>query len=162
VDLRFGHDIAASPQDVADALLDPDFQASLNNIGALRSRDVLSQERQNGLVVRRVRCVLGVNVTGVAKKFLGNSDPAWIEVSAWHPDEMRWHWHIEPEVAADLLDARGQIALERSGAGTLRVVSGQVRVKVPLYGGTVERWIAQGLERAYDEEAERLEAWLGR
>ncbi len=162
MDLRFGHDIAAPPAAVAAALLDLDFQASLGDIGALRAREVLSQDEQDGVVVRRVRCVLGVKVTGVAKRFLGNSEPAWVEVSAWHPDEMRWHWHVEPEVAQELLDARGQIALEASGAGTLRVVSGQVRVKVPLYGGTVERWVAQGLERAYDEEAERLEAWLKR
>ncbi len=162
MDLRFGHDIAASPADVAATLLDLDFQASLGDIGALRAREVLSQEEQDGVVVRRIRCVLGVNVTGVAKRFLGNSEPAWIEVSAWHPDEMRWHWHVEPEVAEDLLEARGAIDLQPAGGGTQRVVTGTVRVKVPLYGGTVERWIATGLERAYDEEAERLEVWLRR
>ena len=35
-----------------------------------------------------------------------------------------------------------------------------VKVKVPLYGGKVEGWIVDGLEHAYAEEAERLQAWL--
>ena len=37
---------------------------------------------------------------------------------------------------------------------------GMVKVSVPLYGGKVEGWIVEGIEQAYDEEAERLERWL--
>jgi len=31
---------------------------------------------------------------------------------------------------------------------------------VPFYGSRVEGWIVKGMSDAYDEEAERLEAWL--
>ena len=43
---------------------------------------------------------------------------------------------------------------------TLRLVTGTVKVKVPLYGGRVEGVIVQGLEQAYAEEATRLAKWL--
>jgi hypothetical protein len=50
--------------------------------------------------------------------------------------------------------------LKPSEHGTIRVVLGTVKVRVPLYGGRVEGWIIDGLERAYDEEAQRLADWL--
>ena len=43
-----------------------------------------------------------------------------------------------------------------------RTVTGEVKVRVPLYGGKVEGWIVNGVSRAYDEEAQRLAAWLER
>lgn len=161
--MRFdlAHTFSASPQAVADALLDPSFQASLADVGSLADRTVLSQAEEQGRVVRRVRCVLDIDVSGPAKKFLGNSDPAWIEVAEWDKAEMTWHWHIEPEVAADLLEASGTTHISPSGKGSVRTIEGEVKVKVPFYGGKVEGWVVDGLEHAYEEEAERLAAWLG-
>jgi Protein of unknown function (DUF2505) len=50
--------------------------------------------------------------------------------------------------------------MEADGEKTVRRVTGTVKVRVPLYGGKVEGWIVDGLERAYEEEAERLAEWL--
>jgi hypothetical protein len=155
------HSFSAEPDEVAAALLDPDFQASLSDIGALADRTVLSQKKESGILVRRVRCILDVDIQGPARKFLGDADPAWVEVAHWHQDEMTWHWHIEPEVAAHLLEAHGVTRVEADGDGALRAIEGHVKVKVPLYGGKVEGWVVEGLEHAYEEEAERLATWLG-
>jgi hypothetical protein len=160
VEFEVAHEFEADIDEVAATLLDPGFQASLEGIGALAGREVLSQKEEGGLVVRRVRCVLDINVDGIARKFIGNSDPAWVEVGEWHPEESTWRWHIEPEAAAELLEASGRTVLVPSGHGTIRKVIGEVKVKVPLYGGKVEGWIIDGLERAYDEEAVHLEEWL--
>ena len=154
------HEFDVDLERLADALLDAEFQETLHDITALSDREVLSQEEEGGLIVRRVRCVLDIDVDGIARKFIGDSDPAWIEVGEWHPENAVWRWHIEPEAAADLLQASGETHLIESKNGTIRKVIGTVKVKVPLYGGRVEGWIIDGLERAYDEEAERLEKWL--
>ena len=155
------HLFSADPEKVAAALLDPAFQASLSDIGSLADRAVLSQGEKDGLVVRRVRCVLDIDVKGPAQKFLGDSDPAWVEVAEWHEPDMTWRWHVEPEVAANLLEAHGTTVLSAAdGGGTVRTIEGEVKVKVPFYGGKVEGWVVEGLEHAYDEEAERLTDWL--
>lgn len=160
VDFAFEHRFDATADAVAEVLLDHDYQASLDGIEPLKERRVLEQtERPGGVVVRRTRCVLGTDL-GAAKRFLGNAEPAWVEESTWDPDHLRWEWVILPEVAADLLSSRGTIELEDEGAGTVRRVNGKVEVKVPLYGGRVERVVVQGLERAYAEEADRLASWL--
>lgn len=160
VDFAFAHRFDADVGRVAAALLDEDYQRSLDGIEPLETRRLLDQtEQPGGLVVRRTRCVLGVDL-GAAKKFLGNAEPAWVEVATWDPGKLRWEWVILPEVAAELLSAEGAIELHADDGHTIRRVSGDVRVRVPLYGGRVEGVVVQSLERAYGEEADRLAAWL--
>ena len=162
MDFEISHRLTATPAEVAAALLDEGFQNSLKDLGTLADRQVLSQtEGPGGKVRRETRCVLGVDL-GAAARFLGSSDPAWVEDATWHPEESRWDWVIKPEVAADILKASGRTTIEPDGDGCVRRVTGSVQIRVPLYGGKVEGWIVQGLEESYDEEARRLEEWLDR
>jgi hypothetical protein len=160
MDFEISHELAAPADEVARALLDEDFQNSLKDLGPLADRRVLSQTEQPGGRVRReTRCVLGIDL-GAARKFLGSSDPAWIEDATWHPDTSRWEWVIKPEVGGDILRAGGTTEIKAAGDGTLRLVTGMVQIRVPIYGSKVEGWIVEGLEQSYAEEAERLQAWL--
>jgi len=161
VDFEISHRFSHPPDRVAAAILDEEYQRSLSDVESLKARELLSQEEQaDGTVVRRVRCVLDIHISGTAKSFIGTGEPAWIEESKWHPNRAEWEWVVKPEVADNLLDAEGYVSLRDEDSATARVVHGTVRVKVPLYGSKVERWIIDGLEHAYAEEAERLEAWL--
>lgn len=160
------HPFAATPQEVAEVMLDPDFQSTLTDIGDLHDRAVLSLEPDpDGGLIRRVRCILSLDVSGMAKTVLGDADPAWVQEERWDAERTHCEWTIHPEVAAELLSAAGTITIEDphgSEGKSVRTVTGDVRVRVPLYGGKVEGWIVTGVTRAYDEEAERLAAWLER
>lgn len=161
MDFTVEHSFDATPDDVAAVLLDEAFQDSLADVGALAERKVLSQEKaEAGRVVRKVHCVLAVDIGGAARKLMGDGDPSWVEEATWHPAERRWDWVIHPEVAAHLLTADGTIDILADGDHALRRVSGRIKVHVPLYGGRVEGWIKDGIEAAYDEEASRIEQWL--
>ena len=161
MDFEFHHNIDADPEAVAEVLLDRKFQSSLSKLEGLTERKVLSQKTQDGLVVRRIRCVLDIDITGVAKKFIGDGDPAWVEEAVWHPEEMKWLWEVHPEMGGELLDASGEIALTKARGGkTKRLVTGQIKVRVPLYGSKVEGWVVQGLESAYEDEAAHIADWL--
>lgn len=161
MDFQIEHHLDAPPDAVAGVLLDEGFQASLEDLEGLAERRVLSQTVADGRVERRTRYVLDIRIGGPARAFLGDADPAWIEVAHWEPARLTWEWTIEPEVAGDLLDASGETVLVGESGSTARRVLGRVTVKVPLYGSRVERWIVEGLERAYEEEALRLRRWLG-
>ena len=155
------HHFDADPALVAETILDPAFQATLAGVtDVLAAREVLSQESRNGTIVRRVRCVLAVDL-GAARRFVGNGEPAWVEEAVWDPAELTWSWTIHPEIAKELLSAAGTMGLGEAGSGTLRTVAGDVKVRVPIYGGRVERVIVEGLEKAYDAEADHLAEWLG-
>ena len=162
MDFAFEHWFEAPPEVVAEAILDLDYQDSLDDIDVLAGREVLHQEeRTDGRVERRVRCILGIDM-GAAKRFIGDGDPAWIEEATWDPESHKWEWKIIPEVAKDLLTASGYIEIDGSEEESVRIVSGNVKVKVPLYGGKVEAIIVRGLESAYSQEAELLSDWLSK
>ena len=161
MDFEISHSFPHHVDDVAAAILDEGYQESLSDVESLKSRELVSQEeRDDGTVVRTVRCVLDLHITGMAKSMIGDGEPAWLEVSTWYPDRNQWEWTVDPEVGEHLLHAEGYVSLTGDGGKTERVVHGSVKVKVPLYGGKVEGWIVDGLEHAYAEEAERLQAWL--
>ena len=161
MDFEISHSFPHDADAVAEAILDEDYQHSLADIESLKERELLSQEElPDGTVLRRTRCVLDIQITGAARGFIGDGDPAWIEEAIWYPDRSQWKWEIQPEIADHLLEASGEILIWGDDGKATRVVEGHVKVKVPLYGGKVEGWIVDGLEHAYAEEAERLQAWL--
>ena len=141
-------------------MLDQDYQESLGTLGHLQ-RELLDQKKQtDGRVVRRTRCVLDIEISGVAKRLIGDGDPAWIENAIWDEEAMLWSFTIDPEIAKELLEAEGTIQLSGESDGTRRTIGGRVKVRVPFYGGRVEGWIVDGLVDAYDQEADRLRAWI--
>lgn len=156
------HHFEAPAEAVARAILDPAYQESLDGIGPLKTRKLLAQEEVDGVVVRRVRCVLDATFAGPAGKILGSSDPAWVEESTWHPEDMEWKWKILPEVAATIISANGAMTLYADGDNTNRVVSGDAKVNVPFFGGGIEHAIVEGVTKVYEEEAGRLVLWLRR
>ena len=162
MDFSLEHSFAAPVSSLAAAILDPGFQESLGPIGKLSERSVLSQEKTPaGGVIRKVRCVLGIDVSGAARKLMGDGDPAWVEEATWDPTAFRWDWVIHPEVASHLLTAAGAIDVRGDERRSSRRVTGRIKVHVPFYGSRVEGWIRDGITAAYEEEAARLADWLG-
>lgn len=163
MDFSLEHSFDAPAEALAAALLDRKFQESLGAVGRLSERTVLSQEEEpGGRVVRRTRCVLGIDVSGPARKLMGDGDPSWVEEATWDPSRSRWDWVIHPDVAAHLLTASGTIDVDGDATRSTRRVAGRIKVHVPLYGGRVEGWIRDGIAAAYEEEAARLAEWLAR
>jgi Protein of unknown function (DUF2505) len=160
VDFEITHSFVAHPDEVAQAMLDPVYQESLGTLGRLQ-RELLDQKPQaDGRVVRRTRCVLDIEISGVAKRLIGDGDPAWVENAIWSEEAMLWSFTIDPEIAKELLEAEGTIQLSGDEDGTRRTIEGRVKVKVPFYGGRVEGWIVEGLIDAYNQEADRLRGWI--
>ncbi len=161
MDFHLEHSFDAPVDALAETLLDRRFQDSLGDVGSLSERKVLSQKAEaGGRVVRRVRCVLDVDVSGMARKLMGDGDPAWVEEATWSPESFRWDWVIHPEVAGHLLSASGVVDVAGDEQRSTRRVAGRINVNVPFYGGRVEGWIRDGIEAAYEEEAARLAEWL--
>ncbi|MEA2476971.1 MAG: hypothetical protein QOF16_1068 [Actinomycetota bacterium] len=161
VNFDFEQHIDAELDAVVETLLDEDFQASLSPIGRLRERRLLDQtDDGNGRVTRKTRCVLDMDFGGMAQRFLGNSDPAWVETAVWDQSKLTWTWSVEPEVAKELLSADGTIELRADGSLCARQIRGRVELRVPIYGSRIEPHIVEGLKEGYDEEVERIEKWL--
>jgi hypothetical protein len=59
-----------------------------------------------------------------------------------------------PAQGASLMTASANIAVVADGDEAVRRVTGELRVRIPLLGGRVERAVIDGVEEHLDEEAE--------
>jgi len=79
-----------------------------------------------------------------------------IDDAGYHVD-----WKVIPINVSDRVKAAGTFSLKPLNGGRCqRVVTGEVKVSVPLVGGRIEKGIAADLEKSYEATAEFARRWL--
>lgn len=155
VRVKFGFEQrwAAPPDDVIEVYLDESFWTGLSDLSTTAPPEVLGIERRGDRAVVRLHWILSVELPKEAARFIDPDDVAWIEVTTW--DLPRRHASVEfhPDQAAGLLHASADAALGVDGAGSLRSISGELKVRIPLLGRKVEPVIVEGVGEHLDEEA---------
>lgn len=130
---------------VEEALLDPATPAAL----APRMRTILDVEAldsadEGGVVRRRMRYVPAPLIARVGTKKVDPRWMEWVEESEYDRASRTMRFRNVPRVGriAELLENSGEVALfEAPDGGTRRVVSGEIRVKVPILGRIAEKII---------------------
>ena len=84
----------------------------------------------------------------------------WIDDASWDLTAHRARHRIVPDHYGDRLQASYDVALTAEDDTTRRVVTGTLKVHVPLVGGKVEHAIVDGLKEHADEEAKLLSTWV--
>jgi hypothetical protein len=158
MELSHTHRYAASPPEVQQMLTDPDFRDRVCRRLEALSHDVevTGAGAAAEVVVQQTQAMTGA--PAVATKLTGDT------VSL----EQREVWRSP--TSADLLitlpgkpvELRGgRITLtERPDGGCDQVVSGDLRVRVPLVGGRLESMLCDVLRGAMRRQAEVGDAWL--
>jgi len=67
---------------------------------------------------------------------------------------------VVPKVHAERFQSGGVMRLTEAGGATERVIDGELKIKVPLFGGRAEGLIVPGLRTRMNREAELLDEWL--
>ncbi len=145
---------AAHPDAVARAYATPALYAQLDGLGKLGEPDVLDHQ-VDGTVVR----------LAVRYRFVGHLAPAvtavldpgrltWVEHSTHHLAERTVTFRLVPDHYRDRLtsEARGAVAPGRR-SGSVRSITGTLKVRAVLVGSTVERAIVSGLREHLAAEA---------
>jgi hypothetical protein len=89
-------------------------------------------------------------------------DPAkmsWITRTELFVEEARSRWEVLPDYYPDRLTASGAYRFEdgpEGPASTVVRVDGELKVRVPLVGGTVERVIVSGLTSYIEAEVQEI------
>jgi hypothetical protein len=109
----------------------------------------------------RLRYVLSVELPSQASRFIDPDDVAWVEETTWQLKERTAAVRFLPEQAAGLMKASASADLTTEGADTLRQVTGDLRVRIPLVGGKVEHAIVDGIGGHLEEEADAVADRLG-
>jgi hypothetical protein len=156
---RFG-----APLDVVEKASNaPDYQALLEELPNLGSRKVTElTEQPDGSMHRVTHYKLGAQLPAPVVAVLGQT-ATWNEIADYDPTTHSWTFTIEPHVLGGRLNCNGSYTFETETDGTTkRTVDVEIKVKVPLVGGRVEKEIKKGLVETMDAEATLLADYVSR
>jgi hypothetical protein len=152
---------AAAPGDVFAMLTDKAFQdRKLSRTGALSWEVVIRADGSNA-VVTSSRALPTDQIPDAFRKLVG-SQLTITQTETWGPagpDGARTGTLVV-EVAGAPIRMNSTLSLSASGAGTVEVVDGELKARVPLIGGRIERSAEPAVRAAIDAEERIGQAWL--
>jgi hypothetical protein len=153
--------VPASPTAVGEALVDERFIAATVDLPKVGGADLLDQQRDGTTVHQRIRYRFTGELSSAVTRVVDRDRLTWVDESDHDLAAHRSQHTIVPDNYRDRLQASYSVILEPDGDGkTRRVVSGTVKVRMPLVGGRVEQAIVSGLEEYATAEAQLLARWL--
>jgi len=162
MDFRIEQRLLGPPAQVQDALLDPAFVAARADLPKIGGAELLDHHRDLTTARMRVRLRFTGQLAPAVTAVIDANRLSWVDVATFDLPAFRAEHRIEPDHYADRLVCSYSSVLASEGAGTLRTLSGSVKVKMLLVGGKVEGAIVSGLREHAAAEASLLGGWLTR
>jgi hypothetical protein len=160
MNFRIEQRIPAPLAAVEAALLDRDFVAATAKLPKLGDPDLLEQERDGDRVRQRIRYRFTAELSPAVTRVVDPAKLTWIDDARYDLTSHISRHRILPDHYADRLEAAYDVTLEPLGDSTRRVATGELKVRVPLVGGRVERVIVDGIEEHAAAEADLLGRWV--
>jgi Protein of unknown function (DUF2505) len=155
-DLRYD----ASPDDVFTMLCDKDFRIEVCKATYATAYDVSIASGSDSVTVRISR---EMPAPDVARRFVGDTLEI-LQVERWGgraADESRVA-DLSIDIPGKPGSMHGSVALTPTGSGTVEAISGEIKVRIPLVAGKLEREIARGILAAVKTEGRVGRTWLSR
>lgn len=156
--MHFRHELSydATPDEVYEMLADPAFRERVSEAMDVVSAEVSIDRRDEGFSLVNDQVQRTEGLPSFAKKFTGETTRA-IQTEEW-PDVHGGSLQIDAPGKPSHIE--GTIALVADGSGTTEVVELDIKVKVPLIGGKLEKLLADTVRNGMDVEHEVGQAWL--
>ncbi|MEO6469680.1 MAG: DUF2505 family protein [Acidimicrobiia bacterium] len=153
-------DLTASVTDVDDALIDPTFLVRMAELPKLGSAEVLDQRRDGDVMHQDVRFLFQAELSRTVTRVVDPALMTWIERSVCDLTRHETTCEILPDHYAGLLTGRYRSTIVERGSGSLRTISGELKVRMPLVGGKVEGAIIGGLKENAAAQVGLLDAFI--
>jgi hypothetical protein len=154
-------DLGGTPDAVDGALVDPAFLVRMAELPKLGSAEVLSQAREGDVVHQDVRYLFQAELSAAVTRVVDPERLTWVERSVCDLATHRTQCEIRPDNYGGMLSGRYDAVIVVTGGGSRRTLTGDLRVKLPLVGGKVERAIVGGLEENAAAQTALVEDFLG-
>lgn len=152
--------IAASPSAVLKAYLDEQWYEAAAALPRLGAPEVLSIDRHGDTATTRVRYRFAGELSPAVTAVVDPKRLTWVEVAEHDLASGIGKFALEPDHYPSLLNCRGTTAVtDGDNGGSIRRIAADLRVKVLLVGGQVERAIVSGLEEHLQAEAALMSRW---
>ena len=156
--MKFRHELFydAPPDRVFAMLADPEFRKAACAAMEVISADVQLERDGEGFTLVVDQQQNTKDLPGFARTFAGESTQA-IQREVWAGATTG---DLSIESPGKPASASGTIRLEQDGSGTREVVELEIKVKVPLIGGKLEKLMAEKVAAGMDVERTIGVAWL--
>jgi hypothetical protein len=154
-------DLRATPDAVDAALVDPAFLVRMVELPKLGSAEVVSQDRDGDTVRQDVRYLFQAQLSSAVTRVVDPDRLTWVERSVCDLASHRTECEIRPDNYGGMLNGRYSSLVVAGATGARRTITGDLKVRMPLVGGKVERAIVGGLEENAAAQIALLENFLG-
>jgi hypothetical protein len=162
VEFRIEQPVAAAADAVARALVDPRFVAATAELPKVGGAELLDQQRDGDRVRQRIRYRFTGELSSAVTRVVDRDRLTWVDDAEHDLATLRSEHRILPDNYANRLQAGYATEIASVGAPerSRMLVTGTVKVRMPLVGGRVERAIVSGLEEHAAAEAALLGTWI--
>lgn len=164
--MKFGirQAVAVPPARAMVAYGSPTFYEDRPPHDDIEVREVVRHEATPDRVLMEVRFAFTGSVSPAVRAVVDPGKMSWITRTELLPAEGRSNWTVLPDHYPDRLSASGIYRFEEgeAGAGTCHVaVEGDLKVRVPIVGRSVEKVIVGGLRADIADEVAGITGWEG-
>ena len=154
---------AATPDEVFAVLSDAKFQEAKCEATAAIKHSVNVKTVGDRTVITTERILPSDGLPDFAKSMVGETLKV-TETQDWGPasDDGSRQGTVEMGVAGAPISLKGTMSLKPGGAGTIEALDSELKAKVPLIGGKIEKAAAPPIEEAIDIEGQTAMEWLAR
>lgn len=125
-------------------------------------RVLVKREEKDGVIARAVRVGPEREIPAPVAKVLGAVKIEYTEYLDYKFGSYRGTWKTVSSLMTDKVDSSGTFSFRAQGDGVLRLVEGEVKVRVFGLGSIVERFIVADVERSYQNAAQFTEEWIAK
>ena len=162
MDFRIEQRLVGTPRAIEDILLDPAFVDARSVLPKLGDAELLECTRNGQEAHQRVRLAFTAPLASAVTAVIDPSRLTWVDDARYDLVAHTAEHHIEPDHYADRLSCSYRAVIDDSEGGAMRVLTGTVKVRMPLVGGKVERAIVSGLSEHAEAEASLINEWVAR
>jgi hypothetical protein len=160
VDFTLHQQIGAPVEAVEAALVDSAFLQRMDELPKLGSAEIVRNERDGDVVHLAVRYLFQAELSSAVTRVVDPDKLTWVEESQCDLAAHRTTCRIVPDNYANLLQGSYEATIGAAGSGSVRTITGRLKVKVPLLGGKVEKAIVGGLSENADAQALLLTSYI--
>jgi Protein of unknown function (DUF2505) len=164
VKFEIAHRFQTTIADFERVLDDPGLYDKLRLPG-IEKIEPLERVDEGGRIRRRVRYTPNTDgkIPSFGRSVVKPSMLRWIEESTYDKGRHRFDYRILPNLPdkwRDFFQSQGSYQLTQEGAEVHRVIEGEIVVRVPLLGRTVEKLLVKEVTANFRAEAEAMSALL--
>jgi uncharacterized protein DUF2505 len=162
MNFRIEQQLKGTPEDVQSVLFDPDFVAARSNLPKLGDAELLESTRDRDTGHQRIRLRFTAPLSSAVTAVIDPARLTWVDDATYDLTAHTAEHQILPDNYADRLACSYRAVLTAVDGQTRRSLDGEVKVRMPLVGGKVERAIVSGLEEHAAAEAALIDDYLAR